>query len=64
MKVLTVISACIKYLKSHLMEVCNKQCAGVEPSDISWVVTIPAIWSDASKQIMRLSAEEVKERKK
>ena len=59
MNIITVISACIKYLKSHMQDACDKQCSGIEPTDVTWVVTIPAIWSDASKQIMRISAEQV-----
>lgn len=60
MKVLTVISSCIKYLKTCMQEMCDKQCTGVKEKDITWVVTVPTIWSDAAKQIMRLSAEKVR----
>jgi hypothetical protein len=28
----------------------------IEPKDIRWVLTVPAIWSDAAKQFMRKSA--------
>ena len=29
---------------------------GIEPEEIRWVLTVPAIWSDAAKQFMRKSA--------
>jgi hypothetical protein len=28
----------------------------IEPKDIRWVLTVPAIWSEAAKQFMRKSA--------
>jgi len=31
----------------------------VKERDISWVLTVPAIWSDGSKQFMREAAEMV-----
>jgi len=31
---------------------------GLTPSDIKWCLTVPAIWSDAQKQVMRDAAEE------
>jgi hypothetical protein len=32
----------------------------MEPKDIRWVLTVPAIWSDAGKQFMRKSANNEK----
>ncbi|XP_069130064.1 heat shock 70 kDa protein 12B-like [Argopecten irradians] len=57
MKAIKVFTAAIKYLKGHLMTSCQNQMTGVKPSDILWVLTVPAIWSDASKQFMREAAE-------
>ena len=31
----------------------------IRPCDINWVLTVPAIWSDAAKQFMREAAVEV-----
>jgi hypothetical protein len=31
----------------------------IDPRDINWVLTVPAIWSDAAKQFMREAAVEV-----
>jgi hypothetical protein len=31
----------------------------VSPDDVKWIITVPAIWSDAAKQFMREAAEQV-----
>ncbi|XP_071141784.1 heat shock 70 kDa protein 12B-like [Mytilus edulis] len=36
---------------------CKKQGTGVKIQEIQWVLTIPAIWTDAAKQFMRECAE-------
>ncbi|OWF45295.1 Heat shock 70 kDa protein 12A [Mizuhopecten yessoensis] len=51
-----VISLSIGYMKNHLLTLINKRCIGVEENDIHWVITIPAIWDDSAKQLMRESA--------
>ncbi|XP_069130594.1 heat shock 70 kDa protein 12B-like [Argopecten irradians] len=56
MPAMTVFSSSIKYLKDHMMETCRNQVHNIEDSDILWVLTVPAIWSDASKQFMREAA--------
>ena len=33
--------------------------SGLRKSDVHWVLTVPAIWSDAAKQFMREAAEMV-----
>ncbi|NXY77567.1 HS12B protein, partial [Glareola pratincola] len=57
---LTVFSESLRYLKDHALEtiqeasfqtVCN-------PEEITWVLTVPAIWSSAARQFMRLAAVE------
>ncbi|XP_060064370.1 heat shock 70 kDa protein 12B-like [Ylistrum balloti] len=58
MPAMKVFSACIKYLKDQMMEFCKKQVTDINISDILWVLTVPAIWSDASKQFMREAAVE------
>ena len=32
----------------------------VDPQHVKWVITVPAIWDDGAKQIMREAAYEVK----
>ncbi|XP_069131206.1 heat shock 70 kDa protein 12B-like [Argopecten irradians] len=56
MQAIKVFTAVIQYLKDHMMKTCNKQMTGIKASDILWVLTVPAIWSDASKQFMREAA--------
>ena len=36
-----------------------KRTDAIKPSEINWVLTVPAIWSDAAKQFMREAAVEV-----
>ncbi|OWF47858.1 Heat shock 70 kDa protein 12B [Mizuhopecten yessoensis] len=57
MSAITVISAVIGYLKGHLIEAIHTQAVDVSETDIRWVVTVPAIWSDAAKQMMREAVE-------
>ncbi|XP_045205239.1 heat shock 70 kDa protein 12A-like [Mercenaria mercenaria] len=57
MAALLVFSISIKYLKDHLMDTLGKRMTGILPGDIKWVLTVPAIWSDGSKQFMREAAE-------
>jgi hypothetical protein len=44
---------CIKFLREHLMREVHKKLGqdGIKPCDINWVLTVPAIWSDAAKWI-------------
>ena len=56
----TVFSSVIGYLKDDLMSHCKSRLTdhiGIE--DVQWVLTVPAIWNDASKQFMRESAIKV-----
>lgn len=56
----TVFSLSIKYLKDDILENSRKQISGtMYDNDILWVLTVPAIWNDAAKQIMRETAVEV-----
>ncbi|XP_053400410.1 heat shock 70 kDa protein 12A-like [Mercenaria mercenaria] len=57
MPAMDVFSACIKYLKDHLMNKCLQQIPDVTDDDIRWVLTVPAIWNDSSKQFMREAAD-------
>ena len=56
---MTVFSESIRYLKEHLLEELTKKATTMTEEDIHWVLTVPAIWSDAAKQFMRESAVEV-----
>ncbi|CAG2216049.1 Heat shock 70 kDa protein 12B [Mytilus edulis] len=52
-----VISESIKFMREHLMRTLSKKGQDViRPTEINWVLTVPAIWSDAAKQFMREAA--------
>ena len=60
MKALIVFSEAINYIKRTAIKGINQ--ARVKPIDettIQWVLTVPAIWDDSSKQFMRDAAEKV-----
>jgi hypothetical protein len=55
-----VFAISLKYLVEDMMGSVNKRLVGeLEHTDVSWVLTVPAIWSDASKQFMREAAIKV-----
>ncbi|XP_052276645.1 heat shock 70 kDa protein 12A-like isoform X2 [Dreissena polymorpha] len=57
MLAMDVFSACIKFLKDDLMTKVCLQLPDADETDIRWVLTVPAIWNDVSKQFMREAAE-------
>lgn len=59
MEAMKVFSSAVGYLKDHMLTTCKKQLTNIEQSDIMWVLTVPAIWTDSSKQFMREAAEKV-----
>ncbi|XP_076084466.1 heat shock 70 kDa protein 12A-like [Mytilus galloprovincialis] len=56
-KAIDVFALSIEALKNHLIAALETQGTGVKPSEIRWVLTVPAIWTDNAKQFMRKSAE-------
>lgn len=59
MRAITVFAHAIRYLKEHMLKTLDQRGAGIKARDINWVLTVPAIWDDPSKQFMREAAEEV-----
>lgn len=55
----TVFSKALQYMKKIILDHLNKQLEHPNRS-ILWIVTVPAIWSRAAKQIMRIAAEKVR----
>ena len=51
-----IFGTSIKALMDHLCLTFTERGIEIEPMDIRWVLTVPAIWSDAAKQFMRKSA--------
>ncbi|XP_045189848.2 heat shock 70 kDa protein 12B-like isoform X1 [Mercenaria mercenaria] len=52
-----VFAMSIKFMVDDLMVVVNQRLTGIiTETDIHWVLTVPAIWSDPAKQFMRHAA--------
>ena len=49
----------IRYLKNHAMTTIDRQGQALDEMDVHWVITVPAIWTDAAKQFMREAAHAV-----
>jgi molecular chaperone DnaK (HSP70) len=49
----------ISYLKKEAEKMLKEKVYRVSPDDVKWIITVPAIWSDAAKQFMREAAEQV-----
>ncbi|XP_053373540.1 heat shock 70 kDa protein 12A-like [Mercenaria mercenaria] len=56
MSAMTIFTLVIKYLRDKLIEQVRRSKTGIEEHEIFWVLTVPAIWSDAAKQFMREAA--------
>ena len=54
-----ILSETIKYLKSHMVHAFQSRGIELKIQDVRYVITIPAIWSDAAKQTMRNCAIQV-----
>jgi len=50
-----VFGTSIRALMNHLFRTFTERGIEIEPEDIRWVLTVPAIWADAAKQFMRKS---------
>ncbi|XP_050181251.1 heat shock 70 kDa protein 12B-like isoform X2 [Myiozetetes cayanensis] len=57
---LTVFSESLRYLKQHALDTIKEASFQTvyDEEEITWVITVPAIWSSAAKQFMRLAAKE------
>lgn len=52
-------SESLRFLVNSLYDEVTKQQTDIKMADIRWVVTVPAIWSDPAKALMRRSTTEV-----
>ena len=48
-----VIAYILRYLKDNFITKLNRAMLDLEVTDFDWVITVPAIWRNRSKQIMR-----------
>ena len=62
MSAMDVFSAAINFLKEHFLESINNRDDrnNITVDKVRWVLTVPAIWSISSKQLMREAAEKVR----
>uniref|UniRef100_A0A8C4T7V9 Heat shock 70 kDa protein 12A-like n=1 Tax=Erpetoichthys calabaricus TaxID=27687 RepID=A0A8C4T7V9_ERPCA len=58
---LKVFSESLRYLKDHALKALSETVAEslVLPQDVTWVLTVPAIWDNAAKDFMRQAAQKV-----
>ena len=56
--IMTIIRESIGFFKRHALEALSRQ-RNVRPDEVFWVLTVPAIWSEPAKELMRVAAIEV-----
>lgn len=59
---LLVFAESLRYMEQHALNTIQEASFNTvcDPEEITWVITVPAIWTAAAKQFMRLAAKEVK----
>ncbi|WAR10928.1 HS12B-like protein [Mya arenaria] len=57
MDIIDVFGGAIKFLREELLKTLKANAPRFEENDVKWLITVPAIWEDAAKQIMVLAAE-------
>ena len=62
MPALDIFAMAIRHIRACLIDDVKSREPDVKPETINWVVTVPAIWSDAAKQFMREAGVMVSER--
>lgn len=60
MEAIKVFELSIKFLVGDLMKNLKNSYTDIKQSDVEFVITVPAIWDDRSKQFMREAAKEVR----
>ncbi|NXC43068.1 HS12B protein, partial [Penelope pileata] len=57
---LVVFAESLRYMEQHALNTIQEASFGTvcDPEEITWVITVPAIWSAAARQFMRLAAKE------
>ncbi|XP_062593470.1 heat shock 70 kDa protein 12B-like [Saccostrea cucullata] len=53
---LKIFAECLKFLRGHFLDMLQGRNMGILDEFIFYVVTVPAIWSDAAKQFMKEAA--------
>ena len=55
---ITVFSKALQYMRKIVLEDLDKQIK-IPNRIILWILTVPAIWSHAARQVMRIAANQV-----
>ncbi|XP_015717072.1 heat shock 70 kDa protein 12B-like [Coturnix japonica] len=57
---LLVFAESLRYMEQHALNTIQEASFNTvcDPEEITWVITVPAIWTAAAKQFMRLAAKE------
>ncbi|KAL4234288.1 hypothetical protein ACF0H5_005939 [Mactra antiquata] len=53
---LKVFAISIRFLKGHLLNALRMRGKEISTEDIKWMITVPAMWNDTSKQFIRQAA--------
>ena len=57
----TVFSHALRhFMQQALREISDQSMTPISNDDVRWVITVPAIWSAAAKQLMRQAAYDVR----
>ena len=59
-KAMDVFKHGIKFFRDLMLRTIDKKGLGVKETNIRWVLTVPAIWSDPAKQFMIEAADRVR----
>lgn len=59
MPAIEIFSMTLFHLRTELLKQIHLSKTGMDDSDITCVLTVPAIWNDAAKQFMREAAIQV-----
>jgi hypothetical protein len=55
-----VFTLSIKVFVDRLKRILPERDSGLRDDDILWVLTVPSVWIDSAKQLIRESAEKVR----
>ena len=61
MPAIHLFSLALKYLAAKLIKFITSKIGLIEPRDILWVLTVPAIWEPGARQFMRKAAFQMME---
>lgn len=51
-----VLEEALRFMAQHAMAVLKEKLDGIQRDEVQWIVTVPAIWSDRAKSVMKTAA--------